>query len=206
MSWFGLGALVIIFWGAVLGYLNGVKYIILVFFSLLASVFAACYCYQPFVTFAQAEWQVETRFVSWYIKKTYHAALNARGVEQFLPNLTKPVLQLLRPAEIAVPVSGGSEQLFTFWAVVTEHFLALLLFSFIFLLGAHLLLPYGRKSVNLSNNARRCGLLFGMLFGLVLSFFACQLIDLLSPVFLPLDLQADFRYSYLARLTFFFLS
>lgn len=207
MSWLDLGALVIIFWGAASGYLNGGKYILLAFVSLFTSVFFAFYCYQPFINFAQAQWQFEAIFVDWYMKQAQQVMLGFADKERFLPSLAKPVLRLLIPEKMAVPVSGGQEQLLIFWAVITEHFLILLLFALFFGFSAHLLLRLQEyKCKFISEYSRWYGLLLGILYGLVLAFLICLTIDALAPIFLPANLHAAFRGSYLVRLTLFLLS
>ncbi len=204
MTWIDLAALVIVFWGAVKGYIYGMYFMFLHLCGLAAALVCAIAMHRPLASFLVMEWRAESFFVGFFTKHVEHIAetgFSRQGLR--LPALTGQVMRALVPEAETLPVLSGEAAIGTLSRIIVR-FLALTVFFLFLAMVLTLLLritSYKKESRALPEWQRFLGMAFGMLQGLTLAVLTGIALDTISLFFLTDFLKQDYSASCLYAVT-----
>lgn len=206
MTWVDLGALTIVLWSGVKGYLCGVKSMVWHLCGLAAALLAASQLQKPFASYLNTHWQAGTFFVvllTRNVEGLLKTGVNIPGAVISLPPLVHKILMRL-PGTPAATVIANSDNSHAVAAGLLVQLTALVIFLILLAAMVSLVLRITAQRSNeqpLPEWQRLLGLFAGKLHGTMLALVLCVVLDALTIILPSALLAEDLHSSYLYLLT-----
>lgn len=210
MTWIDLGAVVIILWSAVKGYINGAKQACMHLCGFAAAVLITGLLHKPLAVYIQNEWQARTVFIQFFSQNvdTLLKTSTAGSPVLSLPPLVGAVTRLLSSEAATLPVLNQDMALAAL-AEIAVSFTSLI--ALLLLIAGVVSLTLRIRYQNLQKRNyqewhRLLGSGFGITHGLMLSLVLCIVLDALSLVVFSGFISVDLYESYLFQLATYAVS